>query len=347
MGNTRSQLGLPTRPGIDELPLWLWCVVQYSSWKERGVVLSLNRPFSGLQQNDKFWRLLITRLAVDHGVYVPSVLPSMERSWRHLFFELYSQRGMWTSTTDNSDIAGDDNTTQRERNERFKVSVFCRFRPLETENQSPSISEDSENESGHSVTLPLHQRLSMIRMSGKAATNREALRVLASEGEWFQKKWSSLVDNKVDTETETEQVQEQRSVGGENVPPVKGKNESTSKFLLEADASIKLRKGERQLDQIKKNQEKMVARVQSLDPGMGRVVMVAPDVGLREFSFDGVMPLNSTQSSVYDLTTRRLVMDFVNGYNATCIAFGQTSSGKSVSQSVTDPEKTTTDNLNP
>ena len=37
----------------------------------------------------------------------------------------------------------------------------------------------------------------------------------------------------------------------------------------------------------------------------------------------------ATQRFVYDSSTKRLVMDFMNGFNATVIVYGQTGSGKS------------------
>lgn len=75
--------------------------------------------------------------------------------------------------------------------------------------------------------------------------------------------------------------------------------------------------------------EKFVAKVQTVDPGSGRVVMIAPDVGLREFVFDNVLNDRSSQSSTYETVSRKLIVDFINGFNGTIIAYGQTGSGKS------------------
>jgi kinesin family protein 5 len=72
----------------------------------------------------------------------------------------------------------------------------------------------------------------------------------------------------------------------------------------------------------------LVAGVQSLDPASGRVVVVTPDVGMREFAFDGVLPADISQSEVYNKVALRLVTDFVNGFNTTAIVYGQTGSGK-------------------
>ena len=36
--------------------------------------------------------------------------------------------------------------------------------------------------------------------------------------------------------------------------------------------------------------------------------MIAPDVGLREFTYDGVFPAHASQSSVYDTVAKGLVV---------------------------------------
>ena len=54
------------------------------------------------------------------------------------------------------------------------------------------------------------------------------------------------------------------------------------------------------------SRDKLIASVQSVDP-CGRVVMVAPDVGLREFCFDAAFPLGFSQESLYNATAKRQV----------------------------------------
>jgi len=312
MGASRSQL----LPSSDVLPLWLINALTFLSWPERIAVLSLNRSFAAPLRSDKFWRFLSSRLATEHNVYVPQTLPGVDRSWRSLFLELYkNNRNMWDSHPSSSLVPLEEGSARYQSEAQgFKISVFARFRPEDEESKKKRLQQENSEiveESGKEVRLPLHQRLSMIRMSsGRAMSNREALRVLASEGEWFQKKYQRQLEAAKSSEDE------------------ENKTNNSSQFLLETDASsTRLRRGERAIDVIK-NPEKLIARVQSLDSGTGRVVMVAPDVGLREFSFDGVLPLSSTQTQVYDMTTKKLVCEFINGTNATVIAYGQTASGK-------------------
>merc|ERR1719487_358835 len=66
-------------------------------------------------------------------------------------------------------------------------------------------------------------------------------------------------------------------------------------------------------------------------PDGARVVAVAPGCGVRSFAFDEVLPQTQTQKAVYEALPRRLVMEVLNGKNASLLAYGQTGSGKTYS----------------
>ena len=72
----------------------------------------------------------------------------------------------------------------------------------------------------------------------------------------------------------------------------------------------------------------MREKVHTVDPGTGRVLMIARGVGLRAFDFAHAMNDRTRQPWVYEAVSRRLVYDFLNGFNATIIVYGQTGSGK-------------------
>jgi len=69
--------------------------------------------------------------------------------------------------------------------------------------------------------------------------------------------------------------------------------------------------------------------VHSIDHEGNRVFVVDPTKGLRQFSFDRVLPDLVSQDRTYDICARPLVANFINGFNSTCLAYGQTGSGKS------------------
>jgi hypothetical protein len=184
----------------------------------------------------------------------------------------------------------EEEVTERDKviGERFKINVYARFRPLEAKKESaPESTVENEVKTHKSVTLPLHQRLSMIRVSHNFRNNSDALRVLTAEGGWFQEKWMEVSDTAT-TDSNKENV----------VDNINKKNEASKAFYTEQNDNSK--KVTQTIDKLraKKLLDKetnvvnkgIAACVQSVDQMSGRVVMVAPDVGLREFVFDSVLP---------------------------------------------------------
>lgn len=320
-----------------DIPLWALLVLEYSSWSTRGTVAQLNRQWHTNTQDIHYYRFLCQRIAIEHGLYV-SYQPPANETWRTLFFDLWKLRQLWSPRLDLT--VQSDQTFQ----ERFKISVFAKFRPLAQQRQPHKVSnpknkknwkqieakeqnkendenqqhqeekDKEEDEEEASVTLPLHQRLAMIRMSHNITNNRSALKVLTEEGGWFQAKWSAALAKR--STSSTRQGEAFTAGDDENTyqPRWMSMNIKDQKKCLALDA-----------------QQKMIAKVHSIDPLSGRVVMITPDVGLREFSFDAVLPEKVSQQRCYDVSTKRLVMDMLNGFNATSIVFGQTGSGKTYS----------------
>jgi hypothetical protein len=158
----------------------------------------------------------------------------------------------------------------------------------------------------------------MIRLSHRLASTKKALAVLASEGGWFQAKWDAISSS---ANSDKENVESNSFYSNQSAPPVLSSSAATGTTTgTTTGTGMGMGTG-----------SKVTACVQTLDAMNGRVVMVAPDVGLREFFFDGVLPPKCTQRFLYETSTKRLVMDFINGFNTTAIVYGQTGSGKSYS----------------
>jgi hypothetical protein len=268
MGNSASRNDVP------EIALVL---LEHLEWKERGYAAMLSRSWRKFMSTDMMYRWLCNRLSIEKGIY-NSLRPIIHSSWRKLFLDMYGLRNLWTSKYSDAMIESIV-PNQSKQSERFKVNVFSRFRPYDENNNSES--------SGLSITLPLHQRLGLIKLSYGVKTKKHALKILKEEGNWFGKKWADIESSKENNSS----------------------NMNTNSKHISSSELLK-------------------ASVQNIDAGSGRVVMVAPDVGLREFSFDGVFPPTSTQKHIYEVTTQNLVSDVINGFNATVIMYGQTSSGK-------------------
>ncbi len=318
--NTLTQQLLPDGSSI---PAWLIHALGFFSDPDVYQVLQLNRNFCLFAKDDRFFKILCINLR-HRGVYVPSALPHSERSWRSLYLELrptaWSKSAVSTECMSDVDILKAVQSRQKVNTSRFRINVYARFRPF-VENASNSSQDETENEVASGTVrcvLPLHQRLRLIRMSGAANTKREALRVLASEGDWFSNKWAAW-------EASHENA---RTIGIRDSESSLIEHESYNLLSNEKPLSFSRRTGQ--------DRQGAVARVQTVDEAMARVVILSADVGLREFTFDGVVsgtPLglaaaNKQQEHCYSLFAKRLVVDFLNGFNGTCISYGQTAAGK-------------------
>jgi len=127
------------------------------------------------------------------------------------------------------------------RKDSFNINVTVRFKPLD------AVVKDAP---AKTVTLPLHQRLALIRLENNLSSNREALNILMREGEWFKDKWSAA------EEDERDQL---------NAP----REEETS-----------------DREEVKKS---LTCGVNSIDCENNNVVVVDPTKGLRSFHFDHVL----------------------------------------------------------
>lgn len=240
-------------------------ILEYCSFEERGRASSLSKKWNELMTSDIAYRWMCVRLVIENKVY-SSLKLSPGVSWKNMFLDMFRLRNLWRYV----DQIGCRNETMT------KVNVYARFRPLDSE----KVLIDSK-----AITLPLHQRLELIKLSCGFKSNREALHLLKEEGSWFGKKWDTLA------------TKENVAGNGKSRLP------------------------------LKKSSVPLVADIQSVDPGSGRVVIMTPDVGLREFSFDAVLPQSCDQKKVFDVVASGLVTDVMNGINSTAIMYGQTGSG--------------------
>ena len=58
------------------------------------------------------------------------------------------------------------------------------------------------------------------------------------------------------------------------------------------------------------------------------VMTIKRDFDKKNFSFDNIFPMETTQISVFDTTSKEVVNSVLKGYNGTIFAYGQTGSGK-------------------
>ena len=267
-------------------------ILKHLDFTDRGLYSQTSKHISYLLKSDASFLWRLNRLHIEKGIYFP---PTRLTSYREMFFELWPRRDLWIAPqpeTKDKNNEEEDLPLWRlppkpSTTENFNIRVCARFKPSDNTDE-----EDEPNKKA--ITLPLHQRIQLIKLSKRLTSNKQALNVLKSEGAWFGDEWKRI---------EEEEAKNNPGDNKENATPMSpgSKNGSVQQ----------LRDG-----------------VHSIDAMNGRVVMVDPTKGLREYEFDNVLREQCSQNAVYESSTRRLVADFVNGFNGTCLVYGQTGSGK-------------------
>ncbi|CAJ1954421.1 unnamed protein product [Cylindrotheca closterium] len=236
----------------------------------RNEVLFLSKRFLDLLTSEVSFRWRLQCLHIVHGIYSPPTL-GLKQTWKDIYLESYPQRNLWSA-----------HKNSKSDSESNKILACMRLKPV--------LDEPSEHQAApaEKIVLPLHQRLALIRMSQNLKSNREALRVLQMQGDWFTAQWQQ--EKSCNEEADGKEITPQEEVAG--LPS-------------------------------------LIGGVHSIDHENNRVFVVDHTKGLREFSFDHVLPDLSSQDMTYETCARPLVTNFVNGFNSTCLAYGQTGSGKS------------------
>ena len=92
----------------------------------------------------------------------------MNTSWKKVFLENYLRRDLWKNANANSFASP--------AQKQFQLSVSARFKPKGFDVNADSVKK---------VSLPLHQRLQLIRMNRNITSQKEAFHVLVNQGGWF------------------------------------------------------------------------------------------------------------------------------------------------------------------
>ena len=303
-------------------------VMQFCDWRSRAFLSSLNRSsLSSFAAQDAYWEMMCKRLSEETLIFCPSTM-CCSNSWRQLFLELFPSRALFTSHSDLSSaslspavdllgmvdrqLGGDEVLTDEEEKlsreliasrlklnaakpKTFEIKVCARMKPLPSQN-GKSTQQNTNTDMGVSVVLPLHQRLQLIRSERKCSL-KEARRIL-----W---QGSACNDPWADSAAKVRSIPE----ADENTPANKDPLVCEEKDSIAVD------------DEDAKVQACVVAVTAGRE---GAVLMCCPGTGLREFKFDAVLGEDSTQHQVYEAAPRRLVIDFINGKNASLFAYGQT-----------------------
>eukprot|EP00746_Dinoflagellata_sp_MGD_P000051 gnl/MRDRNA2_/MRDRNA2_100093_c0_seq1.p1 gnl/MRDRNA2_/MRDRNA2_100093_c0~~gnl/MRDRNA2_/MRDRNA2_100093_c0_seq1.p1 ORF type:complete len:713 (-),score=137.86 gnl/MRDRNA2_/MRDRNA2_100093_c0_seq1:165-2303(-) len=160
-------------PSLAETPAFLLeNVLGFLPWHQRGAdLLSVSPVFSKSlprSVNSAYWSCLCTRLSADAGIYLPqgfkgTRLADQRGGWKMLFFELWPQRSAFAASCFKPII---------ETERRFRLQALLRFR---------SASGLERNFEVASTSLPLHQRLALLKASNPNLTNSEAMQQVMEE----------------------------------------------------------------------------------------------------------------------------------------------------------------------
>ena len=288
---------------------WLFQVLEFCDQKTRANAIFICKRYNRILTNDASFRWRLERLHIEDGIYCTEAISNSQSSlicsssstttrFKELYLGLVQKRMLWykNGSHDSMDISSscskdkhdddkDDIDDKVGEEDTFNIHVSVRFKPVMKKS-------DTDNTRERKVTLPLHQRLALIRHQNKLNSNSDALNILKEEGEWFKDKWSALEkENAIDI----------------NV-------------LDEYHVAKK--------DTEDKSHRALSCGIQSIDCSTNNVVIVDSTKGLRNFNFDRVLSDNCKQGTVYETSAQAPVQDFINGINACCLVYGVTGSGK-------------------
>mmetsp|Transcript_3524 Transcript_3524/g.6813 ORF Transcript_3524/g.6813 Transcript_3524/m.6813 type:complete len:636 (+) Transcript_3524:1-1908(+) len=284
----------------NEVPGWMQDVLKFMTVEDLFALRACNKTWAKISTVKSWAKWKCQLFANQFGLYCPEQLPSGE-TWEGFFEELVLAKGLW------SDSPEDRKPLQDQR-----IRVFARLKPESSSTQETKTAQEDEekkrerNESEGNdenegededraesapakrnvrVVLPLHQRLSMIKLASKGKLDTKgAIRVLRQQGDWFSEQ---------DLDEEQKKALNAETGEDEELP-----------------------------------RQEFKFKVHVVNEDAGELVMSAPTIGLRSFRFNGVVPIAASQQEVYERVGRRLIIDVLNGLNATLFVYGQTGAGK-------------------
>lgn len=186
-GSPRSSISVSSKPSSSSQPrlfgnspsetptFLLEHVLSFLPWSQRGSdLLSISPAFSAAlprSPNSVYWSCLCVRLGADAGIYLPdgwkgARLAEQRGGWKSLFFELWPQRCAFAANCFKE-------TVEMERQERrFRLQALLRFRSASGREKEFGVASSS---------LPLHQRLSLLKAAHPDLTNGDALKQIMEE----------------------------------------------------------------------------------------------------------------------------------------------------------------------
>ena len=319
---TMENAGLPI--SMDAPPDWIYSILKHGDLKTCMNLTTLSKSYHDeLSTSCMWWKTACLKLAEERNLYFDtsyfeSVSPSLE-SWKKVYEELWEMRDqfnpepepeakkpIWRMIMDGDEIPegyGEEEEEEEDTSDRtFSIGVCVRFKPVSR--QRGGSADDGAGGRQRKVVIPLHQRLPLIKAKHGPLTKSQPMkRIMLMEHSRpvVSDPWSGTYIEEGDRNDESQK---------ENSPP----SDLLTKQKPDANATG--------------NAETGTAGIVAVREEEASVLAVVPGSGLREFKFDRVFDSGCSQNHVHMNSSRRVVMDFLNGYNGTVMVYGQTGSGK-------------------
>ena len=288
------------------VPNWIVIVIQFSDWPERLNMCYLNNNYGQHFQSDYIYHIFCQALQSESQIFVPVTLPS-QFTWKSLFKRLFPLRNvLWSQPSEDVELPLTASTTQLQiGSSKHKINVYSRFKPVQLKKKK--LSDDATafptTTASSSSSPPL--------VDGNKRGETRSLRLPLHQRLAMIKLSNGLSSNRDAI----------RVLQHEGSWFAMGAHENKYTESLQIGTSS-------ESSSYRQQGEELRAGVHSMDPVTGKVVVITADVGLREFEFNAVFPPSSSQKEVHFVVTSQLLMDFINGFNATVLVYGQTGAGK-------------------
>ena len=272
--------------------------------------ISVSRAHAQLLTSEVSFKWRNVRLHIENGIYFSPDLnvnvninvnrkrtcadtdvDASTNFWKQLFLQNYPNRYLWTAATQNkrqhaTRTSQDPRYGNDKSVHKFQLTVSARFKPK-------GMDHANTNQHQQKISLPLHQRLALIRMNRNITSQREAFKVLMHQGGWF----GAMLQKSQASEERNDKLDYDADENNEN-------NENEDNYVSHT------------------NSPSISGGVHLIDTVSNAAILVDRTKGLRRFEFDRVFCDKSTQETLYHQTTMPLIAEFINGYNATCLVYG-------------------------
>lgn len=155
-------------------------VLEFSNENTRNSVLFVCKRYARMLTTEASFRWRLERLHIEDGIYssIPNQLDCNGDSLKTTFLNLRTKRMLWRA---HEQMQNGEQVPPS--SDAFHIHVSVRFKPITI----------GSNKLTKQVTLPLHQKLALIKFENNLRTNSDALSILKQEGSWFKDKWTAEV----------------------------------------------------------------------------------------------------------------------------------------------------------